>query len=199
MSKPEPKPETVGGNQEMVDQLKNQRDRTEDARDEVRSAFSDKRKKLGTPLADYTAETVLAVLVNPLDKLQRDIDAEIQVNKGEQLPTKTLDEFEKRRKEAVDMAVQYIEKMSGKSGLTAEVLERMVSDINKKASVFADLLNSGKNHELVEALKAALGSQGESADLPTAEKKAVETLGDKLKTEFSKGDSGLMPVIWSIL
>ncbi len=199
MTKQEQKKETVDGNQEMVDQLKNQRDRTEEARDKVRAAFSDKRKKLGTPLAEYTEQTVLAILVNPLDKLQRDIDAEIQVNKGAQLPTKTLDKFEKKRKEAVDMATQYIEKMSGKSGLTAEVLERMVSDINKKASIFAGLLESVQNHDLVEALKAALGSQGESSDLPTAEKEAVKVVGEKLKTEFSKGDNGLMPVIWSIL
>jgi len=179
-------------------QLEDWRERKEKAIGEIKDAYNKAKRKIRTPLADFQEKVLKQVVTLPLNKLEDDVEVAIMAGKGEILAQDKAEEFEKRRKKAIDMAVSYINKMATDVGLNAEAVSRMVEDQNRKASRFADLLISGKYPKIEQAMLFALGSQGESSSLPDAGKKAEETILAYLKSDLDKPNSEVMDYIWTI-
>ncbi|MBI5754104.1 hypothetical protein HZA40_03110 [Candidatus Peregrinibacteria bacterium] len=189
------------------DQLRDQRERTIKAKDEVQAAYDKEKRKIRTPMADFNESVIKGVLTTPLDKLEEEIDQSVKDIKDKKLSqeelarhNKGLEDFEKRRKEAKDFAISYIQAMAKDTGgIDAEVLAKMTGDINRRADRFVKLIISGKHKDIVQAFLAALGSQGDSSDMVEANKKAFATVEKYLNSEFDKPDSDIMPYLWSIL
>lgn len=185
--------------QTISSEIKAQREAIKKAKGEIETKFKELRKKIRTPEAGFDESVVLMTLQNPLTQLQEEIEAEVISKNGQPLDTNTLENFGKKIKEAVNIARTYLDKMTAETGgITPEVLVKMTRDINKKASKVLDLLNSGKNRDLLAAFRATLGSTDTGSDLPTEEKKAKETVLKYLNLEFEK-DGELMTYVWSIL
>ena len=178
--------------------IADQDDRTGKAIGEVEAAHNEAKRKIRTPLANFQESVLKEVVTLPLIKLGQEIYQAIIEGGGEILDDAKMKEFEKRRKTAVDLGKSYIEKMAKEGGLNAEAVSKMISDQNKKASRFADLLISGKYPTIEQAMLFSLGSQGESSSLPEAGKKAQATILEYLKSDFDKPNSEVIQYIWTI-
>lgn len=179
-------------------EIEAQKEAIKKAKGQIETKFKELRKKIGTPAAEYEEGVVLMVLQNPLNQIQQEIEEEIKGGGGK-LSTSRLGEHGKKIEEAVKIAQAYLERMTAETGgITPEVLVKMTRDINKKAGKLMKLLSSGKYQDLLDAFRAALGSTDSGTDLPTATKKAKETILKYLNSEF-KSNGELMTYIWSVL
>lgn len=181
--------------------IADQDDRTDKAIGVVEAAYNEAKRKIRTPLANFQESVLKEVVTLPLIKLGQEIYQAIIEGGGKILDQAKMEEFEKRRKTAVDLGKSYIEKMAKEGGLNAEAVSRMISDQNKKASRFADLLILNKNKkydDLIGAMLFSLGSQGESSSLLDAGTKAQETVLKYLKSDFDKPNSEVIQYIWTI-
>lgn len=207
MSEKEKKPEQpIKTKKELIE---DQDKRTNDAVGEVEAAYNAAKRKIRTPLANFQESVLKEVVTLPLIKLGQEVYQAIIEGGGETLDKekiekfgKKLEEFEKRRKTAVDLGKSYLDKMAKEGGLNAEAVSRMISDQNQKASRAADLLIKNKDKkydDLVEAMLFSLGQTGESSSLtPDAQPKAEKTILKYLNSDLDKPNSDVIQYVWSI-
>lgn len=177
--------------------LQNMEDVVKAARAKISRKYNEKQIQLGGEMSrSNMAEVVVRdmVLTHPIDKIKGEWKAELE--KGED-PQKLNEKYRPLIDEAVKTAEAYLEKMTHESGwITAEVLVRMTSDINRSAHIYADLFASGENHDLLEVFQAYIGMTGKNSDLAEAKAKGTPILKKYMASEFPKGDKGLMACVW---
>lgn len=177
--------------------LQNMEDVIKAARAKIAQKYNEKQIQLGGEMSrSNMAEVVVRdmVLTHPIDKIKGQWKAELE--KGED-PQKLNEKYRPLIDEAVKTAEAYLNEITHESGwITAEVLAKMTSDINKSAHIYADLLASGENRDLLEAFQAHIGMSGKSSDLAEAKAKGIPVLKKYMASEFPKGDKGLMACVW---
>src|SRR3989338_4067389 len=137
------------------------------------------------------------VLTHPIDEIKTKWQADLDAGKN---PQELNEKYRPLIDEAVKTAEAYLDKVSHESGwITGEVLAKMTSDINRKASNYADLLASGENRDLLEVFQAFIGMTGKYSDLAEAKEKGLPVLKKYMESEYPKGDNGLMACVWMVM
>jgi hypothetical protein len=200
-AQPEKKPVQPEKKIGVQPQLDEWREKTQKAMDDVEGEYDSARRKIRTPMADFQEAVLRQVIQSPLEKLRREGEQDILDARGALLGEKILTDLSKRRETAVNLAKAYIKRMAAEGGLTAEAVSRMVSDQNRKASRFADLLMKNENHKydsLVDAMLFSLGQSGESSSMTEAQPKAQKTILEYLNSDLDKPNSDVIQYVWTI-
>lgn len=174
----------------------------EAAKRKVRAAL---RAKITGNQNDKT-EAALGILEDRLLKPIYDIDSQwsaerkaMAENTGAGLTTDLTAKFRPRLEEVVEVGVSYLETVTRDTGwLTPEVLAKAVFSINSNAKLYMNLLQQPGHDDLKSAIKWSL-EIGKPDDLPTARRIGMKALKEAIPQEFSKGDRGLMPVVWMVM
>lgn len=189
------------------EEFKAERKRIEKAKNDIERTFERKRLDTGTVRSEMEEDYFLTCLYFPLNVVDFEWKKAIERAHASgktlnQFNRNLAEEFDERINEAVQTAIQYIERMTQETGwITPEKLAEMTGSMSKKADIFGKLMaeRGPEIEELQEAFKAAIGLQGKYGSNSEARLAAISILPKWIEREFANSDNGLMPCVWGIL
>lgn len=176
----------------------------EEARDKVKDAFNAKRTKMKTEQGSYAENVVQDILIDPINAIgHKWAEARKKFLDSADKETELLmlrSEYKATLDAQVKMVENYINEIAGKHGgwLDANALAEMTSNINKNAALYAKLLTHA-DPALFKAIQVVMGETVDGKAHQEEMAKALPVLANMAAQEISKGTSGLMPCLWTLV